>query len=82
MNASELRDCDDDELALRLTNSRKELFNLRFQVATGRQDNTSRIGQVKKDVARILTVQRDREIVAAEAMQAARPAAADDREVQ
>ena len=82
MNAAELRDCDDDELALRLTNARKELFNLRFQVATGRQDNTSRVGQVRKDVARILTIQRDREIAAADALQAAGSADADDREVQ
>ncbi|HEV2362518.1 MAG TPA: 50S ribosomal protein L29, partial [Acidimicrobiales bacterium] len=62
----ELRDCDDDELDVRLTNARKELFNLRFQAATGRLDNVARIGQLRKDVARVLTVQRDREIAAAE----------------
>ncbi len=83
MNPDELRECDDDELAMRLVNARKELFNLRFQVATGTQDNTSRIGHVKRDVARILTVQRHREIAAAEALGAsASVSAADDREVQ
>jgi large subunit ribosomal protein L29 len=63
----DLRVCDDDELDTRLINARKELFNLRFQVATGRLDNVARIQQVRRQVARILTVQRDREIVAAEA---------------
>jgi large subunit ribosomal protein L29 len=63
----DLRICDDDELDTRLINARKELFNLRFQVATGRLDNVARIQQVRRQVARILTVQRDREIVAAEA---------------
>jgi large subunit ribosomal protein L29 len=63
----ELRACDDDELDNRLINARKELFNLRFQVATGRLDNVARIQQVRREVARIVTIQRDREIVAAEA---------------
>lgn len=64
--ADELRECDDDELENRLELARKELFNLRFQVATGRLDNVSRIRQVRRDVARSLTVQRDREIREAE----------------
>ena len=64
--AEELRECDDDELDTRLENARRELFNLRFQVATGRLDNVSRIGQVRRQVARILTVVRDREIAEAE----------------
>ena len=67
--AEELRDCDDDELETRLDNARKELFNLRFQVATGRLDNVARIGQVRKQVACILTVQRDREIRLAEGLE-------------
>jgi large subunit ribosomal protein L29 len=67
--AEELRDCDDDELEVRLENARKELFNLRFQVATGRLDNVSRIGQVRRSVATILTVQRTREIDAAESLE-------------
>jgi large subunit ribosomal protein L29 len=66
--AEELRDCDDDELETRLGNARKELFNLRFQVATGRLDNVARIGQVRKQVACILTVRRDREITLAESL--------------
>jgi large subunit ribosomal protein L29 len=64
--AAELRELDDDELELRLENGRKELFNLRFQAATGRLDNSSRVGQVRREIARVLTVQRDREIARAE----------------
>jgi large subunit ribosomal protein L29 len=63
---AELRECDDDELDSRLENSRKELFNLRFQAATGRLDNSARIVQVRKEIARVLTVKRDREIALAE----------------
>ena len=55
-----------DELGARLGDSRRELFNLRFQLATGQLDNPARIGQVKRDVARMLTVLRTREILEAE----------------
>ena len=55
-----------DELAARLGDSRRELFNLCFQLATGQLDNPARIGQVKHDVARMLTVLRTREILEAE----------------
>jgi large subunit ribosomal protein L29 len=55
-----------DELGARLGDSRRELFNLRFQLATGQLDNPARIGQVKHDVARMLTVLRTREILEAE----------------
>jgi large subunit ribosomal protein L29 len=55
-----------DELAARLGDSRRELFNLRFQLATGQLDNPARVGQVKHDVARMLTVLRTREILEAE----------------
>ena len=55
-----------DELAARLGDSRRERFNLRFQLATGQLDNPARIGQVKHDVARMLTVLRTREILEAE----------------
>jgi large subunit ribosomal protein L29 len=65
-SAAELRELDDDELELRLENGRKELFNLRFQAATGRLDNSSRVIQVRREIARVLTVQRDREIALAE----------------
>ena len=57
---------DGDELAGRLGESRRELFNLRFQLATGQLDNPARIGQVRHDVARMLTVLRAREILEAE----------------
>lgn len=63
----ELVELNDDELDVRLTEARQELFNLRFQVATGKQDNSARLGQVRRDVARILTLLREREIEAAEA---------------
>jgi large subunit ribosomal protein L29 len=59
--AAELRELDDDELENRLINARKELFNLRFQAATGRLDNSARTGDVRRDIARMLTVMRDRE---------------------
>jgi len=65
--ATELREFDSDELTERLIGARKELFNLRFQSATGRLDNSARISQVKREIARVLTVQRAREIEAAEA---------------
>ena len=61
------RDVEDTELVHRLAEVKQELFNLRFQHATGQLDNYARLGQLKKDVARIHTVLRDREIAAAEA---------------
>jgi large subunit ribosomal protein L29 len=65
-NASELRELDDEELEGRLTEYRRELLNLRFQLATGQLDNVVRMGVVRKDVARVLTILRDREIALAE----------------
>lgn len=65
--ADELRDMDDGALEDRLAEAKQELFNLRFQHVTGQLDNSARIGQVRKDVARIKTVLREREIAAAEA---------------
>ncbi len=64
--ASELRELNDGELANRLREFKEELFNLRFQNATGQLDNTARLGQVKKDIARCETLLRAREIEAAE----------------
>jgi large subunit ribosomal protein L29 len=64
--AAELRELDDDELEERLSEYRKELLNLRFQLATGQLDNAARVGQVRRDVARVLTLLRDREIALAE----------------
>jgi large subunit ribosomal protein L29 len=65
-SATDLAQLDGDELATRLGDSRRELFNLRFQLATGQLDNPARVGQVRHDVARILTVLRAREILEAE----------------
>ena len=71
----EYRQMDEDELYGRFAQSKQELFNLRFQLVTGRLDNTSRLGDVKREVARILTVLREREIAAAEALDMAGAAA-------
>jgi large subunit ribosomal protein L29 len=57
---SELRQLNDDELAQRLGESKEELFNLRFQLAMGKQDNSARMGQVRREVARALTLQAER----------------------
>lgn len=51
----------DDELAEQLAESREELFNLRFQDATGALDNTAQLGIAKRQIARILTIQTERE---------------------
>ena len=75
MKPGELRNMDDDELERRLVESKQELFNLRFQHVTGQLDNYARLGQLKKDVARINTLLREREITAAEAAQQAELAA-------
>jgi large subunit ribosomal protein L29 len=60
MKSSELRELPSEELASRLGETKEELFNLRFQHATGQLENYSRLGQVRRDVARIVTVQRER----------------------
>jgi len=60
--AIELRDMDDTVLVEHLRTARRELFGLRFQHATGELENTSRLHDAKRDVARALTVLREREI--------------------
>jgi large subunit ribosomal protein L29 len=60
--ASEVRELDDDELLVRLREAKEELFNLRFQVATGQLDNNRRLHHVRRDIARIYTVMREREL--------------------
>jgi large subunit ribosomal protein L29 len=60
--AQELRELPDDELTARIESAKEELFNLRFQLATGQLDNPARIRQVRHDVARLSTVLREREI--------------------
>ena len=68
-SAAEIRDLPDDGLVQRLAETKEELFNLRFQHVTGQLDNYSRLGQLKRDVARINTELRAREIAAAEALE-------------
>jgi large subunit ribosomal protein L29 len=60
--ALEVRDLSDDELLVRLREAKEELFNLRFQVATGQLDNNRRLHTVRKDIARIYTTMREREL--------------------
>jgi large subunit ribosomal protein L29 len=60
--ALELRGVSDDELITRLREAKQELFNLRFQVATGQLDNNKRLKTVGHDIARIYTVMREREL--------------------
>jgi large subunit ribosomal protein L29 len=64
MKAKEVHELTNEDLKSQLAESRAELFNLRFQMATSQLDNTARINMVKKDVARVLTIIREREITA------------------
>ncbi len=61
-----LRTQGDAELATRLVEARQELFNLRFQHVTGQLESSARLGHLRKEVARIRTLLREREIAAAE----------------
>jgi large subunit ribosomal protein L29 len=70
--SQDLRDMDVNELETRLSEVKQELFNLRFQHVTGQLDNFSRLGQLRKDVARMNTILRQHEIAAAEAEEASR----------
>ncbi len=62
MKPAEIRNLSAEDLQAKLKEARAELFNLRFQMATGQLDNTARIKQVKKNIARIQTEMRDREL--------------------
>lgn len=64
MKALELRELDASELAEKLDETKEELFNLRFQMATNQLDNTSRLRELRREVARINTVMREQEIAA------------------
>lgn len=66
----EIAEYDTEELETQLSETRRELFNLRFQLATGRLDNFSRLNHVRKDVARMMTELRAREIAEAEGLAA------------
>ena len=61
MRARNLRDLTDDELDRKLADTRQELFNLRFQSATGALENSARLRLAKREIARILTVRHERE---------------------
>lgn len=61
MRNRELRELSNDDLDKQLAERREELFNLRFQDATGALENTARLGQTKREIARILTLQGERE---------------------
>lgn len=67
MKSSKFRDMTNDELNHSLTELKSELFNLRFRLATGQLDNPMRIREVKKDIARVKTILRERELKAQKA---------------
>ena len=72
MKAFDLRELTAEELQERLEESKEELFNLRFQLATNQLDNTARLREVRRDIARLATVIREQELEAwAEQQQAA-----------
>ncbi len=62
--AAELRELPDEELYVRIDSAKEELFNLRFQLATGQLDNTARLKDLRHDVARVMTVLRERHLEA------------------
>lgn len=64
MKAAELRELSFEELGEKLAEAKEEAFNLRFQFATNQLDNTARLAEVRRDVARIATVMREMEIEA------------------
>ena len=62
MKAQEIRAMTSDELIQRLDDAHQELFNLRFQFSTGRLENFNRLTEVKRDIARLKTIMREREL--------------------
>ncbi len=62
MKATEIRNMTDQDLVKKLNDLKEELFNLRFQDATGQLENFNSIGTVKQDIARVRTVQRERQL--------------------
>ncbi|MDT0308576.1 50S ribosomal protein L29 [Streptomyces sp. DSM 44917] len=73
---SELRELNAEELLVKLREAKEELFRLRFQAATGQLENNSRLKAVRKDIARIYTLMREREL----GIETVVPAAGDDAE--
>ncbi|MDQ0204569.1 50S ribosomal protein L29 [Pectinatus haikarae] len=64
MKVKDIRDMSDGELNQKLASLKEELFNLRFQLATGQLENPMRIKDIKKNIARIKTIQREQELKA------------------
>ena len=64
MKAKEIRNLSDQDLSQKLQDLKQELFNLRFQIASGQLENPKAIGTVKKDIARVRTIQQERAIAA------------------
>ena len=62
MNAKELRDLKDSELVEHIKTARRDAFGLRFQLATGELENTAGVGTARRDLARALTIARERDI--------------------
>ena len=62
MKAKQVRDLSDEDLAVRFRDTRKELFNLRFQHATGQLDNPHKLNVTRREIARLLTTIRQREL--------------------
>jgi large subunit ribosomal protein L29 len=75
MSIADLRELSTEELMEALVEAKEERFNLRFQVATNQLDNTARLKAVKKEIARILTVMRERDMEAATELAAAEESA-------
>jgi large subunit ribosomal protein L29 len=71
MKAQEIRELESDELHARIAELKEELFNLRFQLATGQLDNHARLQIVKREVARIRTILRERDFAAIEGVTSA-----------
>ncbi len=65
MKAREARELSDDEISLRLRDTRRELFNLRFQHATGQLDDPHKLNLTRREIARLLTIRAERERAAA-----------------
>ena len=66
MRPNEIRNLTDNELARRLDETHQEMFNLRFQYATGQLKNTARLGQVRREIARLRTILAERQLAQAE----------------
>ena len=64
MKAKDIRDLSDDELLQKLADAKEELFNLRFQLATGQLDNPLKLREARREIARVQTIQRQRELAA------------------